>query len=79
MCVCETEKKRENRAKKRKLTSTIEDHASCPKEFMVLDPPLLDELLSGDVADSKEDGGCHCLSEEWPSSQSGFVPVLLQS
>lgn len=46
-----------------KLTATVESHTACPSEIMPLETPLLDELLSGDITGSKEDGSSDALGQ----------------
>lgn len=42
---------------------------------MLLEAPLLDELLGRDVAGREEDGGGHALGKERASGESAVVPV----
>lgn len=58
----------------RRRTSAIEGHASRANKVMLLDAPLLDQLLGGEVAYCKQDRGCHRLCEEWPRREAGLIP-----
>lgn len=38
--------------------AAVQDHATGAGQVVVGQPPTVDELLGGDVADAEEDGGC---------------------
>lgn len=56
------------------LTATVQGHATCSNQVMLLDTLLLDELLSRDIASSKEHRRGDTLGEQRASSQPGVVP-----
>jgi len=41
---------------------------------MAVNAFFLDELLSADVTDGKQNGGRHALGEIWPGGQFGLIP-----
>lgn len=56
-------------------TSTVESHAAGAGEVMALGTLLLNQLLGCDIAGCEENRRRHTLSEQWPGSQPGVVPV----
>lgn len=56
------------------LTATVQGHATCSNQVMLLHALLLDELLSRDITSSKEHRSGDALGEQRASSQAGVVP-----
>lgn len=55
--------------------TSVESHATCTCEVLVLNALLLDQLLSHCVAGCEEDGSGDGLGEERAGGQLGLVPV----
>lgn len=58
-----------------KRTTTVQKHASCPRQVVLLEPLLLHDLLRRDVAGRKQDRRGDALREQRPRRQSGLVPA----
>jgi hypothetical protein len=60
-----------------KLTSTVERHAACSRDIVVLQALLFDKLLSGEITSCKEDSRRHALSEQRTGCEPSIVPALM--
>jgi hypothetical protein len=58
----------------KKLTSTIERHAACSSDIVVLQALLLNQLLSGEITSCKEHRSRHALGEQRTGCEPSIVP-----
>lgn len=67
----ESEPSGSNRAKD---TASVQSHSTSTGKVMVLEPTLLNKLLSSDVSCGEENSGRDALSEQRAGSQAAIVP-----